>query len=83
MVADGLIGERRIQGRVVDIVALDALKEHSKAAANHSLSISREIVGKANSRLPSVVLVLNVATREPTNSSFPDAIEIELLAASG
>src|ERR1039458_9978789 len=73
----------RIQGSIIYIVALNTLKEHSEAAPQHSLPISRDVIGKTYPGLKSVVDVLDVSTGETTHACFSHAIEIELLAAGG
>jgi hypothetical protein len=61
----GYVRKGWIQGSVIYIVALNPLKEHSKAAPDNRLSISGEIVGKADSRLPGVVFVLDIPRGKP------------------
>ena len=60
----GYVGKGWIQGSVIYIVALNTLKEHSKATPDDRLSISGEIVGKADSWLPGVVFVLDIPPGE-------------------
>ena len=62
---------------VVNIVALNPFKEHSKTAPDYGRLLCREIIGKAYSRLPGVVLVLDYSTREAIDAGQADAIEIE------
>ncbi len=77
VVGGGLVGKRWIQGGVVDIVALDALIEHAEPAAENRLSVAEEVVGKAYSRLESVVIVLDVSAGEAIDAGFLDAVEIK------
>src|SRR5580700_9145139 len=59
-----LIGIRWIGIRAIDVVALHALEEHSKAAANDSFAISGHVIGKANTGLNRSVEILHQASRE-------------------
>ena len=54
-----LTDERRRAGRIVDVVALDALVESAKAAANYRLAVSGHVVGETNSGHPGLVIVLD------------------------
>src|SRR5258708_39528811 len=49
---------------VVNVVALNTFKEHSKTASDYCRFLSGETAGKAYSRLPSVVVVLYHSTRK-------------------
>ena len=71
----------RIQSSVVDIVALNALKEESKAATQYGLAISGHVPCKADTRLEGVVVVFDVSTWESVHARFPDAVEVELLGS--
>ena len=62
---------------VVNVVALNTFKEHSKTTPDYCRLLSGETVSKAYSRLPGVVLVVDHSTREAIDASFADAIEIE------
>src|SRR5438132_726218 len=78
-----LVRKGRIQSSVVNIVTLNALVEYARAAPQHGLAISQNIVGKPDPRFPRVVVVLHVSAGESTHSRFPDSVEIEILAVEG
>ena len=75
-----LIGERWILRCVVNVISLNTFKEHTEAAPDDCRLPAWETVGKAYSRLPRVVLVLNDSTREAIDAGRANAIEVERLA---
>ena len=77
-----LVGERRVQSGVVDVVALNALVEDANAAAENGLAASGQVIGKADARLPGEVAVLDVALRETIDAGFVNAVQIELLGSA-
>ena len=72
-----LVREGWILCRVVNVVALDTFKEHSKTTPDYRGFLSGETVGEAHTWLPSVVLVVHHSTRESIDAGLADAIEIE------
>jgi len=65
VVADAqVIGEGRVGGGVVDVVALHALVEGSEAAAENGFAVAEHVFREANARLDGVVVVLDEAARE-------------------
>src|SRR5437867_1065189 len=62
---------------VVNVVALNTFKEHSKTTSDYCRFLPAKTVGEAYSRLPSVVLVVHHSTGEAIDAGLADAIEIE------
>ena len=83
VVGGGLVRKGWIQGSVVDIVALNTLIEHSEPAPENRLSVSEDVVGKADSWLESVVIVLDVPAGEAIDAGFLNAVEIKRAGGSG
>src|SRR6185312_416029 len=74
-----LVGKRRIQGGVVNVVALNALVEQAHARTYDRLSVSTDVPVEAQARLPGLVEVLHHAAREAVHACFSHAVEVELL----
>ena len=79
----GLVSERGVQSGVIHVVALNTLVEDTSAAAKHGFAGARQVIGKADARLPGEVTVFDVALREAVDARFLNAVQIELLCAGG
>ena len=79
--------ERRIEGRAgchaEDVVALHALIEGSKAAAENGLAVSEEILGEADARLPRFVVVGDNSHRVALLAGKVGAVDVRGDTAEG
>ena len=74
MLSEGSIG--RAGGHAEDVVALQALKEGSKAAAENGLAVSEEIFGEADARLKRLVVVGDHAPRVTVYAGKVGAVDV-------
>lgn len=71
------IGERNSIGKTERVIALHALKEGAKAAAEHGFSVSSHVIREADARHVGLVEIIDHATRNPILARNGHTVHIE------
>ena len=73
----GVIAKGRVGAHVVDVVALNTFEKHAKAAANNGFAFSGQVIGEADARADSAVVVLDHTSGRTVLTSYDNAVQVK------